>query len=118
MPFIIENVKPGATVTTDGWQGYNLVTKVGFNHDVKHKKNDEVMLPHVHRVFSLLKNWLLGTYQGGVQKKYLDFYLDEYVFRFNRKSSIRSKLFKQLVEQTVVTPPITRKSLIIKNSDI
>ncbi|MDR1110146.1 MAG: transposase, partial [Deltaproteobacteria bacterium] len=63
-------------------------------------------------VFSLLKRWLLGTFQGGTSKKYLEFYMDEFVFRFNRrKSRSRGKLFRRLVEQAVATPPITRKEL-------
>lgn len=79
---------------------------------MKPTKGGTDLLPHVHLVFSLLKRWLLGTYQGGVQKRYLDFYLDEYVFRFNRrKSGSRGKLFRRLIEQAVVTPPITRKGL-------
>jgi hypothetical protein len=62
--------------------------------------------------YSLLKRWLTGTYQGAVSHKYLAHYLDEFVFRFNRhKSSTRGKLFRRLVEQAVITPPITREEL-------
>src|SRR6266571_4309711 len=44
-------------------------------------------LPACHRVAALLKRWLLGTHQGGVNHEQLDAYLDEFVFRFNRRSS-------------------------------
>jgi hypothetical protein len=76
------------------------------------------MLPHAHMVFSLLKRWLIGTYQGGIHRKYLEFYLDEYVFRFNRRSSSsRGKLFRRLIEQSVITAPITRQTLKSDNHD-
>jgi hypothetical protein len=92
--------------------------KEGYIHEVKVMKSDEDLLPHIHRVFSLLKRWLLGTYQGGVKKNYLEYYLDEYVFRFNRrKSGSRGKLFKRLFEQAVITPPITRKELMSNDSN-
>jgi hypothetical protein len=69
-------------------------------------------LPHVHLVFSLLKRWILGTFQGSVSHKYLEYYLDEYTFRFNRrKSRSRGKLFRRIVEKAVVTPPATRKEI-------
>jgi transposase-like protein len=115
-PFIVNNVEPGAKVLTDGWQGYSFLKASGFSHVVKEKKKEQDILPHVHLVISILKRWVIGTYQGGVQKKYLDFYLDEFVFRFNRrKSSSRGKLFRRLVELAVVTPPISRKDLKIKD---
>ncbi|MFT6779915.1 MAG: hypothetical protein ACJAV1_003861 [Paraglaciecola sp.] len=69
-------------------------------------------MPGVHRVASLLKCWLLGTYQGAVQPKQLDYYLDEYTFRFNRrKSRSRGLLFYRLLEQSIVTKPLTYKKI-------
>ncbi|MCB5162602.1 IS1595 family transposase [Marinomonas algarum] len=69
-------------------------------------------MPGVHRVASLLKRWLLGTYQGAVQSKHLDYYLDEYTFRFNRrKSRSRGLLFYRLLEQSVTTKPLTYKGI-------
>jgi hypothetical protein len=60
-------------------------------------------MPGVHRIASLLKRWLLGTHQGAVSGKHLDYYLDEYTFRFNRRTSrSRGKLFYRLVQQAVV----------------
>jgi transposase-like protein len=116
VPLVKDNVVPGATVISDGWRTYQALKKEGFNHIISTKKSDDDLLPHVHMVVSLLKRWLLGTYQCGVQKKYLGFYLDEYVFRFNRrKSSSRGKLFMRFFEQAVATPPVTRKNIIIKD---
>lgn len=65
-------------------------------------------MPAVHRVASLLKRWLLGIHQGAVDPRYLQAYLDEYTFRFNRRTSRRrGLLFYRLLEQAVVTPPLT-----------
>jgi transposase-like protein len=117
LPFTIENVAPGSTVVTDGWSGYAPLSKVMFKHEVNIMADDKELLPHVHRIFGLVKRWFLGTFQGGIQHKYLDYYLDEYVFRFNRrKSRSRGKLFMRLIEQAVITPPITRKDLKIETT--
>ncbi|WP_139204236.1 transposase, partial [Azotobacter beijerinckii] len=70
-------------------------------------------MPGVHRVAALIHRWLLGTHQGAVQPSKLDSYLDEFVFRFNRrKSSSRGMLFYRLLEQAVVTTPMTYQSLV------
>jgi transposase-like protein len=110
--FIDYNVEPGSEVVTDGWKGYSGLEFKGFSHSVKPMKKDKEALPHVHLVISLAKRWLLGTFQGAVSHRYLDYYLDEYVFRFNRrKSRSRGKLFRRLMEQAVVTSPVTRDEL-------
>ena len=63
-------------------------------------------MPRVHRVASLLKRWLLGTHQGAVRPQHLDYYLDEFTFRFNRRSSNHGGLlFHRLLEQAVQTEP-------------
>ena len=73
----------------------------------------QAAMPCVHRVASLLKRWLLGTHQGGVSIRQLDFYLDEFVFRFNRRtSSSRGLLFYRLMEQAVATTPTPAKDII------
>ena len=73
----------------------------------------EHLLPHVHRVISLLKRWLLGTLQGAVSHKHLDDYLDEFTFRFNRrKSASRGKLFFRLVKQSVQVAPVPYDSIV------
>ena len=61
----------------------------------------------MHRVVSLLKRWLLGTHQGAIARAHLDYYLDEFTFRFNRrKSASRGKLFYRLIQQAVQVPPV------------
>jgi hypothetical protein len=99
-------------VLIDGWKGYSSLEKDGFKHIINQKNTINGMLLHFHTVISLIKRWLLGTYQGAINHNYLGYYLDEYAFRFNRrKSKSRGNLFRRLVEQAVVTPPLTRKEL-------
>ena len=72
-----------------------------------------VTMPGVHRVASLVKRWILGTHHGAVQPEHLDAYLDEFVFRFNRRTSgSRGMLFYRLMQQAVVTAPVTYRSVI------
>ena len=67
-------------------------------------------MPRVHKVASLLKRWLLSTHQGGIQRQHLDYYLDEFTFRFNRRrSNARGLLFHRLAEQAVAIPGHHRK---------
>jgi len=104
-----EGVEPGSTVQTDGWGGYGRLSELGYGHEVI--RHDAALgknvLPKVNRVVSLLKRWLLGTYQGGVHFSHLDYYLDEFTFRFNRRTShSRGKLFYRLVEQAVAIGPV------------
>ena len=70
-------------------------------------------MPRVHRVISLLKRWLMGTHQGAVSLEHLDYYLDEFTFRFNRrKSRSRGKLFFRLLQQAVAIDPVPYKSMV------
>lgn len=104
-----EGVEPGSTVHTDGWGGYSGLSELGYDHEVVRKEAavGRNLLPKVNRVVALLKRWLLGTYQGGVHLSHLDYYLDEYTFRFNRRTSrSRGKLFYRLVEQAVAIEPL------------
>jgi len=107
-----ENVQPGAVIHTDGWRGYSDAPAQGFVHEVtklkKYMEPASELLPRVHRVISLLKRWLMGTHQGAVSHKHLDYYLDEFTFRFNRrKSKSRGKLFFRLAQQAVEVNPVT-----------
>lgn len=110
LPFIQENVEPGSTVITDGWEGYGGIQGAGYQHIVKQisgsgKKAHE-LLPYVHLVDALLKRWLLGTHQGAVLPIQLQHYLNEYAFRFNRRlSTHRGKLFFRLVNQCADIAP-------------
>ena len=115
--FIKANIEPGSLVHTDGWRGYAGVNKLGYVAQVTthNRSNDpaHVSMPRVHRVASLLKRWLLGTYQGAVAGAHLDYYLDEFTFRFNRRTSrSRGMLFYRLVQQAVSADPVPYKNLV------
>lgn len=113
--FIKENVEQGSTIITDGWSGYVSVGESGYQHIIPKKfevMDEENLLPHVHMIISLLKRWLLGTHQGAVQEMHLQAYLDEYVFRFNRrKAAQRGLLFYRLLECAMNIPPTTYREL-------
>jgi len=117
LPFIESSVEPGSTVHTDGWHGYAGIAKKGYGHEVSllrgRPREASKLLPHVHRVASLLKRWLLGTHQGAVEPQHLAYYLDEFTFRFNRRTSkSRGKLFYRLMQQAVVTEPTTYAAMV------
>ena len=77
-----------------------------------------VSMPGVHRVASLLKRWLLGTHQGAVQSQQLDYYLDEFTFRFNRRTSrSRGLLFYRLLERAMTTSPVTYQRIAARNAE-
>jgi transposase-like protein len=108
--FIQDVIVPGATIHTDGWRGYSGLAAAGYRHEVTvigdgSDPAHEVM-PRVHLVASLLKRWLVGTHQGGIQHQHLDYYLDEFTFRFNRRRSLaRGLLFHRLAQQAVAIGP-------------
>jgi transposase-like protein len=106
--FVTEAVEPGSSVLTDGWSGYSGLSSLGYDHVVINQSASphpaHVLMPGVHLVTSLLKRWLLGTYQGGISQSQLPYYLDEFTFRFNRRTSrARGLLFYRLIEQAVQT---------------
>jgi transposase-like protein len=110
IPAIRACVEPGSVVRTDGWNGYLPLELEGYVHNVVRKSADigDNLLPRANRVASLLKRWLTGTHQGAVRMSHLEYYLDEYTFRFNRRTSkSRGKLFYRLVQQAVVREPVT-----------
>jgi hypothetical protein len=116
-PFVIDCIEPGSTLHTDGWQGYAGLEQKGFDREVSitrgRRKDASKLLPRVHRVAALLKRWLLGTHQGAVAPWQLPYYLDEFTFRFNRRTSkSRGKLFFRLMQQAVNTPPATYEAMI------
>ena len=111
IPFVEDSVEPGSVVHTDGWRGYEPLEKKGYQHKVTvlrgQGESASELMPRVHRVASLLKRWLIGTHQGAVSRKHLDYYLDEFTFRFNRRrSNSRGKLFFRLVQQAVNVEPV------------
>jgi transposase-like protein len=106
--FVRGSVAQGVIVRTDAWTGYRNLSGLGYEHEVINQSASpdpaHVLMPGVHRVASLLKRWLLGTYQGAVSNDHLNYYLDEFTFRFNRRSfSSRGLLFYRLLQQAVQT---------------
>lgn len=115
--FVKQAVAPGAAIVTDGWRGYNTLENHQFLHWRRVAYTDEreahKLLPRVHRVASLLKRWLLGIHHGKVSKQQLEYYLDEFVFRFNRRlSADRGMLFYRLIQQSLAVDPAPYRSLI------
>lgn len=111
-PVIKETIEPGSTVITDGWEGYSKVKTFGYTHKIAKKEGfvGENLLPKCNVVAALLKRWLMGIHQGRAQ--YIDYYLDEFTFRFNRRTSkSRGMLFYRLVQQALMTDPVHAKNL-------
>jgi len=111
IPFVQDSVEPGSVIHTDGWLGYQPLDKKGYRHAVTFLRGQEEspseLMPRVHLVVSLLKRWLIGTHQGAVSHKHLDYYLEEFTFRFNRRRSrSRGKLFFRLAQQAVSIEPV------------
>jgi len=115
-PFIQGNIAKESTITTDGWRGYVDVKKMGYAHEISNDtilSDEEEILPNVHRIASLLKRWLLGTHQNYISKNHLQYYLDEFVFRHNRrKSKSRGLLFYTLIKQAILNEPIEYNKVI------
>jgi transposase-like protein/ribosomal protein L37AE/L43A len=113
--FITQAIEPGSTVVTDGLASYRGMEGYVHNPSVQQRQpaDAEHLLPRVHRVASLLKRWLLGTHQGAIAHEHLDDYLDEFTFRFNRRTSAsRGKLFYRLAQQAVQVEPAPFDSLV------
>ena len=116
--FIEDNIEKQSIIITDEWPSYNELGSIGYIHKTQKAsaKNEEEVLPNVHRIASLLKRWLLGTHQSYLNKNKLEYYLDEYVFRYNRRTSTsRGLLFLRLMEQAVNTAPVSYKEIIDQN---
>jgi transposase-like protein len=120
-PFVTAHVERGATVITDAWQGYTGINELGYTRDRRSQRAARLrggdpfgLLPGVHRVASLAKRWLLGTHQGSVDEAHLQSYLDEFVFRFNRRSSrSRGLVFHRVLELAVGHEPVRYHDLIL-----
>jgi transposase-like protein len=115
--FVRDVVEPGSTVHTDGWEGYMGLDRMGYVREISEQRNNvksaSELLPRVHRAISLMKRWMMGTHQGAVSAEHLDYYLDEFTFRFNRRTSrSRGKLFYRLLQQAVVVEPAPYRSLV------
>ena len=119
--FVKDHVEPGTRVITDGWQGYRGLEKLGYIHERRSQRAAQArgedpgeLLPAVHRVASLAKRWLLGTHQGSVDDAHLPSYLNEFVFRFNRRRSrSRGMVFYRVLELAVAHDPVRYHDLIV-----
>jgi transposase-like protein len=115
-PFVTDHIAYESEIHTDGWAGYIGLSKLHYQHlatsinasgDPAH-----IALPQVHRVASLLKRWLLGTHQGAISDAQIDYYLDEFVFRFNRRNArSRGLLFYRLLHSAMRTEPVPYRAL-------
>ena len=120
LPFVSAHVEPGTTVITDAWQGYHGLDALGYVHDRRSQRaarargeDPGALLPGVHRIASLVKRWLLSTHQGATDQAHLAAYLDEFVFRFNRrKSRSRGLLFYRVLELAVGHDPVRYSDII------
>jgi transposase-like protein len=107
--FIKANVNEGSCIRTDGWSGYHSVSTIGYEHVVANSMDLKI----AHLSISLLKRWLLGTYQGAVNSTHLSYYLDEFTFRFNRRTSgSRGQLFYRLLQQSLLSDPVPCKEIV------
>lgn len=116
--FVVLAIAPGSVVHTDGWSGYAGLAAKGYSHEATPQGRldlpgaDEDLLPRVHRVASLMKRWVLGTHQGSVSHGHLDYYLDEFTFRFNRRRSrSRGMLFYRLLQNAVRIGPTPYRAM-------
>jgi ISXO2-like transposase domain len=105
-------VLPGSVVRTDGSAAYRSLTELGYEHQrtvmLGAEQPAHVSMAGVHRVAALLQRWILGTHHGAVQPAHLDAYLNEFVFRFNRRTSnSRGLLFYRLLQEAMQTSPCT-----------
>jgi transposase-like protein len=121
IPFVQTVTIPGSTIHTDGWRGYARLPALGYQHHVTvisaGSDPAHVAMPRVHNVASLLKRWLMGTHQGGIQYQHLDYYLDEFTFRFNRRrSQSRGLLFHRLAQQAVAVGPAPYHQIIVTSA--
>ena len=114
-PAVQQAVEPGTRIQTDDWSGYSRLKTLGYDHEVIQPAAElgDNLLPRVNLIASLLKRWLLGTHQGAVRPSHLDYYLDEFTFRFNRRTSrSRGMLFHRLLQQAVALQPVKGKDLV------
>ena len=120
VPFVADHVEPGARVITDAWAGYVGLKERGYLHEPRsqraaraHGDDPGELLPAVHKVASLAKRWLLSTHQGSFDQAHLPSYLNEFVFRFNRRRSrSRGMVFYRVLELAVGHGPVRYRELV------
>lgn len=119
--FVQDHVEPGTRVITDGWQGYRGLERLGYTHEPRSQRAARArgedpgkLLPAVHRVASLAKRWILGTHQGAIDNQHLPGYLNEFAFRFNRRTSrSRGMVFYRVLELAVGHEPVRYQDMIV-----
>ncbi len=113
--FIDQNIAVGSYVITDGWKGYDSIDKNRYDHHqvfLSKSKDNYSALSGVHLIASLVKRLIIGTFQGRLDPKYLQHYLDEYVFRFNRRTSRNiGKKFMRIVQQVASSVNVTCRQI-------
>lgn len=110
--FVRENIALGSTIKSDGWSGYSLNALAGYQHQREVQGTRQMaheLAPQIHQVFSNLKSWIIGIHHG-VDPKYLQAYLDEFVFRFNRRGHPMSA-FRSIFEILMSKQPLTLRNL-------
>jgi transposase-like protein len=108
--FINDSIKKDSTIKTNAWCGYKDISSLGYRHVITNQQSivGDNLLPHIHRVASLLKLWLLGIHQGAVSHEHLDYYLDEYTFRVNSRTlTDRGELFYRVLQNAVQIEPVS-----------
>lgn len=107
--FATLTVEPGATIRTDEWAGYGALSGQGYLHTVAPSHELKI----AHRTISLIKRWLAGTLQGAVSHQHLDYYLDEFTFRFNRRrAEHRGLLFFRFLQNAMTIEPTSYKQMV------
>jgi len=116
--FVCDNIFPGSQVNTDGWEGYRELNDMGYKHRPKIQGIGEratVVLPWVHRVIGNLKTWLRGTHHG-VDPEYLQGYLDEFTFRYNRRKFREHAFLSLLILATKLKPFLLARSQVASSA--
>jgi transposase-like protein len=111
--FVAGNVAAGSTVVSDGWSGYATLTDVKHDPRVIGDAPAHLVLPWIHRVFANAKRWALGVYHG-LRRQHLQTYLDEFVFRFNRRRN-PAAAFERLLGLSLTLQPATYQMLISRS---
>ena len=115
--FVMANIEPGSTIHTDGWKSYGDVKFLDFKHLPRKSAtvDPDELLPRINTVTALLKRWLMGTLHGRLDPKHMDSYFEEFVFRFNRRTStVRSLLFQRVLENSMRISPTPYKEITSK----
>ena len=112
--FIKDNISIGSCINTDKWPAYNNVSAEGYNHIAEKILDYNTQFKGLHNTVSLIKRWILGTYQGRTSPKQIQWYLEEFIFRFNRKTFNIGLKFDRLLEYSILHKPVTYKQIIGK----